>query len=148
MTKKEDFQKFLEKKFQVEKTRDQVLKKDINGLELTFIRTAKLERKAYSLYKDFFREFDANDNKYYINIGTIFTTEMTTNLVDLLYQSCPELQNSELHKALEIRVPEQVIDVLFDTNELFNVGFEVLMFITGQDLTLLNAENEKLTQKK
>lgn len=147
MTKKEDFQKFLEKKFQVEKSRDEVLKKDINGLELTFIKTSKLERKAYNLFKDFFKEFEANDNKFYINVGTMFTTEMTTSLMELLYQSCTELQNSELHKVLDVKVPEHVIDVLFETTELFEVGFEVLMFLTGQKYGL-KAENEKLTQKK
>lgn len=47
---------------------------------------------------------------------------------ELIYTSCKDLQNPELHKMLEIVDPIDVISTLFTIDEVNNIGAELLKF--------------------
>lgn len=146
MAKKEDFQKFLEKKLQVEKARDKVLKKEINGLELVFVKTARLERKALSVFKEILKDCKVNNVQELnlnITLGAFFSEETTKEIINIIYESCKTLQNSELHKTLDVSIPERVVETLFTTSEIFSIGMEVVGFLVDD-----GDKKGKLVEKK
>lgn len=101
--KKATLTDFLAKKLQKEQEQNKTLDIKISSMERT-ITVKKPTDEAILDYID-----DIGDGK---NIRLVLDETMK-----LVYRHCPELQNTELHEALEIKDPYDVINVLFDIQD-------------------------------
>lgn len=132
MENREKFQSFLEKKLKIDRKREEVLKKEVDGMELVFIRNAKLERKAMSIFKNFMKEAkQIDDLDLTININALFNEDIVDDLIEIIYDSCITLQNDKLHRELEIKNPVKVVEALFEVQEIYTLGMEVVPFLMG-----------------
>ena len=57
------------------------------------------------------------------DIGAIFAKSK-----ELIYMSCKDLQNTDLHKKLGIIAPTDVISAIFTIDEVNSIGAELLKF--------------------
>lgn len=132
MADREKFQSFLEKKLKLERSREEVLKREIDGMELTFIKNFQLERKAMSIYKVFLNDAKKLED-FDIDIKALFNDNVLDDLSEIIYDSCITLQNDELHRQLEIKNPIKIVEAIFDTTEIYMLGLEVIEFIITKD---------------
>lgn len=56
------------------------------------------------------------------------TRKITTAYKNLIYKTCETLQDSELHKELDIVDPIDTVDVIFELSDILKIGEELFEF--------------------
>jgi len=102
--KKATFQDFLAKKVKTEENKNATIDAFVPSMDRTITLVKPSEERLYT-YAD---ELGSN-----ANLKTIVETNRK-----LIYDCCSELQNPELHEALEVKDPYDVPRILFEINEV------------------------------
>lgn len=63
------------------------------------------------------------------DIGNGDTAKTVCAYKKLIYQTCPQLQDTKLHEELEVVDPYDIVDKLFDIVEVMSIGEELVEFI-------------------
>jgi len=73
---------------------------------------------------------------YLDDIGESKSTKLVlVETMKLVYRKCPELQNPELHEALDIKDPYEIINILFDMDDK-NEIMEQFSILLGKAKTI------------
>lgn len=91
---------FLAKKLRKEEEQNKTFDIDISGMDSVFTVKKPTEEDILNFIEDL---GDSKSAKKAIN-----------ETMKLIYRNCPDLQNPELHKALEVKDPYDVLTTIFD----------------------------------
>ncbi len=120
MGKKLTFDDLLARKLQRDKDKLKIMSVYIPSMEGELLFNSLREDKLLSIMDGI---DDAN------------VTESFEKSKELIYMSCKDLQNPELHNMLGVTSPLDVVSAIFDIDEINKIGVELLKFngVYGKD---------------